>query len=206
MKKYLKKKRFYFLLCSLIIFLLLMILVLKNGVLNIDVNFYEFMKDNIIKDNYTQYVKILTNLGGSLVLILFSFILIFFVHNKKIVIAIIFNLIMAFLLNELLKIIFRRPRPDSILWLENVQGYSFPSGHSMVSMAYYGFLIYLFYISNYKYRWLLISLLVVIILLIGLSRVYLGVHYLSDVLSGFVVSIIYLVCFITVYEKYINST
>ena len=206
MKKYLKKKRFYFLLCSLIIFLLLMILVLKNGVLNIDVNFYEFMKDNIIKDNYTQYVKILTNLGGSLVLILFSFILIFFVHNKKIVIAIIFNLIMAFLLNELLKIIFRRPRPDSILWLENVQGYSFPSGHSMVSMAYYGFLIYLFYISNYKYRWLLISLLVVIILLIGLSRVYLGVHYLSDVLSGFVVSIIYLVCFITVYERYINST
>lgn len=79
-------------------------------------------------------------------------------------------------------------------------GYSFPSGHSMVSMAFYGLLIYLIWknCANPKLRNSLCFFLALLIPLIGLSRVYLGVHYASDVIGGFVVSLVYLIVFTTV--------
>ena len=205
MKKYLKKKRFYIFILCLIIFLILSILVLKNGVLNIDNNSYLFIKNNLINESLTKVVKLFTNLGGALVLIMISLLMLLFVKDKKTVLIIIINLIIAFLFNDLLKHIFVRSRPDSINWLVTESGYSFPSGHAMVSMAYYGYLIYLLYLSKNKYKWLLITLSSIIILLIGISRIYLGVHYLSDVLAGFLVAIIYLTIFITVSE-YINDS
>lgn len=205
MKKYLKEKRFYIFILCLIIFLILSILVLKNGVLNIDNNSYLFIKNNLINESLTKVVKLFTNLGGALVLIMISLLMLLFVKDKKTVLIIIINLIIAFLFNDLLKHIFVRSRPDSINWLVTESGYSFPSGHAMVSMAYYGYLIYLLYLSKNKYKWLLITLSSIIILLIGISRIYLGVHYLSDVLAGFLVAIIYLTIFITVSE-YINDS
>ena len=92
---------------------------------------------------------------------------------------------------------------DGVKMLYN---YSFPSGHSSVSMAFYGFLIYLICteFKNKKYKYLLISVLSIVILFIGLSRIYLGVHYLSDVLAGFLFSIIYLIIFVYFYNKIIK--
>lgn len=206
MKKVLKKKRFYLLLLCLFLFLLIAILILKNGVLNIDTNSYDFFKKNLINESLTPYIKLFTNLGGALLLVLFTLIITFFIKNKKISLAIILNLIIIFLINEGLKIIFGRVRPDTINWLVNERGYSFPSGHSAVSMAYYGFLIYLVYTNfkNNKCKWLLIFILSFIILFIGFSRIYLGVHYLSDVLGGFIFSIFYLVIFIYFYNKFVE--
>lgn len=90
----------------------------------------------------------------------------------------------------------------------NERGFSFPSGHSFVSITFYGFLIYLVYNSNYKSetKFILISLLLVLILMIGISRIYLGVHYPSDVIGGFVGGLAYLLIFIEIikgvnYEK-----
>lgn len=82
-------------------------------------------------------------------------------------------------------------------------GYSFPSGHSMVSMAFYGFLIYLIYnnIKNKYIKWILISSLSILIILIGISRIYLGVHYTSDVLAGFLLSISYLVIYTRIVKE-----
>lgn len=97
------------------------------------------------------------------------------------------------LLMTLLKQLFNRPRP-LIPLLEPVRGLSFPSGHAMMSVSFYGLLILLVweYIANRFWKWLLASLLVMLILLIGFSRIYLRLHYFSDVMAGFAAGIIWL--------------
>ena len=136
-------------------------------------------------------------------LVTLAIILFFFIKDKKISISIIVNLVLITVINQLLKFILRRPRPIDFR-IVNETGFSFPSGHSMVSMAFYGFLIYLIYknIKNKYLKYILMSLLFILIILIGISRIYLGVHYTSDVLAGFLISISYLIIFIDVFNKY----
>lgn len=103
-------------------------------------------------------------------------------------------LISAYVLNVALKNFVARPRPLNALRLVEAFSYSYPSGHSMSAMALYGFLIYLIY--RYMRFGLLRAICVfslsLLILLIGVSRVYLGVHYASDVIAGFVVGLFWL--------------
>jgi membrane-associated phospholipid phosphatase len=93
----------------------------------------------------------------------------------------------------LLKSLFRRKRPLSPL-LKAAKGLSFPSGHAIMSVAFFGMLIYIVAHSTMGsfLQFILIALLVILILLIGFSRVYLRVHYASDVLSGFIIGLIWL--------------
>ena len=93
----------------------------------------------------------------------------------------------------LLKQLFNRPRP-LIPLLEPVSGLSFPSGHAMMSMSFYGLLIFLAWenIYNRFWKWIITILLLLFILLIGFSRIYLRLHYFSDVVAGFAVGIIWL--------------
>jgi len=102
----------------------------------------------------------------------------------------------------LLKNFFSRQRP-LIPLLKPAMGYSFPSGHSMMSFAFYGLLIFLVYkyVDNKALKWLLIPVLFALILLIGISRIYLRVHYASDVLAGFSVGIIWLVFSILILNR-----
>lgn len=106
----------------------------------------------------------------------------------------------------MLKFILQRPRPIEFKII-NETGYSFPSGHSMISMAFYGYIIYLIY-NNIKNKYLktaLISILSLLIVMIGISRIYLGVHYTSDVCAGFLVSISYLIIYINFANKIIMN-
>ena len=75
----------------------------------------------------------------------------------------------------------------------------------MISMAFYGYLIYLIYkyVKNKYIKWISIILLSILICVIGISRIYLGVHYTSDVLGGFLISISYLIIYISVVNKYL---
>ena len=75
----------------------------------------------------------------------------------------------------------------------------------MISMAFYGFLIYLSikYLKNKKLKIILLTLLSVLIIFIGISRIYLGVHYTSDVLAGFMISLCYLIIYTSLVKKYI---
>ena len=77
----------------------------------------------------------------------------------------------------------------------------------MISATFYGFLIYLIYknVKNKYLKYSLITMLVILILLIGTSRIYLGVHYTSDVLAGFLIAISYLIIFITVADLWIKD-
>ena len=106
------------------------------------------------------------------------------------------NLGLVVLLNQAMKFAIQRPRPD-VLRLADVSGFSFPSGHSMVAMAVFGLLAWCVwrYEKNPRRRIVLMCLFALIIVMVGISRIYLGAHYASDVLGGFCVSMIWLVLF-----------
>ena len=147
----------------------------------------------------TTIMKFITFFADPIWCILFSVLVIIF--WKKIRKAFLINLILVFMLNYILKLIFSRTRPIDINIITET-GYSFPSGHAMISLAIYGFLAYLLWKSDYKYKKIGVSLLVLLIVLIGISRIYLGVHYTSDVIAGFIVSLGYLLLFIDfIYPK-----
>lgn len=106
------------------------------------------------------------------------------------------NLVLVVILNTLIKAIVQRPRPDGYRLVSEF-GYSFPSGHSMVAMAFYGFLAWLVwkYERENLTRWFYTFVFAGLILMIGISRVYLGVHYASDVIAGLFVSLAWLAFF-----------
>lgn len=105
------------------------------------------------------------------------------------------------MLNLVLKNIVERPRPIGYRLIDET-GYSFPSGHSMISTAFYGLIIYLIWknVRNTKLKYISCILLALLILLIGISRIYLGVHYASDVIGGFTISIAYLIIFTSTFK------
>lgn len=96
------------------------------------------------------------------------------------------------ILNKLLKIIVRRPRPESTMFLIEQGGFSFPSGHATAALAVYGLLIYLVLINvrQKNKRRQYIVLLVIAMIAICISRMYLGVHYPSDIIGGICVGAI----------------
>lgn len=87
-------------------------------------------------------------------------------------------------LDAVMKNWMHRLRPPAP-WLTTASGFSFPSGHAMIAVAFYGMLGYLLIVSLGWPRRLVVPVTAVVVLLIGLSRIYLGVHYPSDVLAGF---------------------
>lgn len=101
-------------------------------------------------------------------------------------------------LNFLLKTVFSRDRPNLDYYLIEADYYSFPSGHAMVSLICYGFLGYLLIIYYRRWQTFIISTTTLLILAIGLSRLYLGVHWLTDVLAGYAAGIVWvLVCILS---------
>lgn len=104
--------------------------------------------------------------------------------------------------NVLLKLSFQRERPD-INRLIEISGYSFPSGHSMAAFSLCGIAAYLLWkrIASASGRLLLLSGSALVIAGIGLSRVYLGVHYPSDVIGGYLASAAWLLFVIGLYEQ-----
>ena len=176
--------------------------VFNKEIMNGDIIGYKLISTFLISDFATPIAKFITNFGGAIFLTILTIILFILIKNKKIGLSIFSNLVIITALNQLLKNILQRPRPTEYR-IVNETGYSFPSGHSMISMAFYGFLIYLIYknIKNKYLKFTLIGLLSFLIVSIGISRIYLGVHYTSDVLAGFLVSISYLILYIGLINK-----
>lgn len=102
------------------------------------------------------------------------------------------------LINYLLKIIFERQRPAFIGAPHQLTSFSFPSGHAMGSVLLFGMLIYLLLpaIKNHRTKTIVIAATVLLILLIGFSRPYLGVHYLTDILAGYCAGLFWLLLLI----------
>ncbi|BAO55986.1 hypothetical protein NMS_1977 [Nonlabens marinus S1-08] len=153
----------------------------------------------------TDYFVFVTNLGDALgYLIVFSvctllFYLIF--KNWKYVAQLALVMVLALSSNLILKQIINRARPTAE-HLVTVETLSYPSGHAMMAMAFYGLLIYLITQFNFRkaYKFLVIFTLIVLILSIGLSRIYLGVHFPSDIAGGFIAGFIWVVFCVMIFN------
>ena len=166
--------------------------VINIGVLKLDEIGYNLVSSYLISESITPIVKIITQFGGVTFIAILTIILMISIKDKNQKKIISLNIISAALIIYAIKNIIQRQRPISNRII-NETGYSFPSGHSMASMVFYGFLIYLINknVKNKYVKFILTILLTLLIMLIGISRIYLGVHYTSDVLAGFLLGIIH---------------
>ncbi len=200
-----KNIRWILLVIALLIFSILAMTVLNQGEFSFDRHAFTWLR-NWESPSLTTFFKMVTALASAPVLIVFCLFLLILMKKRTYFYLVGINLINTVVLNTALKFIFRRERPLNVAIIEET-GYSFPSGHSMASLAFYGFLIYLLYKSSIKKKLkiALITVLVIIILLIGASRIYLGVHYLSDVLAGFSFTLAYLIIFTKLITNYMKE-
>ena len=199
-----KNLKWIILFICLIGFLALAEDVFNKEIMNGDIIGYKVVSEFLISDFTIPIAKFITNFVVAIFIIILVIVLFIVIKNRRIRISIFLNLVIITTLNQLLKRILQRPRPSEYRIIEET-GYSFPSGHSMVSMAFYGYLIYLIYkyVKNKYVKWISIMLLSILICTIGISRIYLGVHYKSDVLGGFLISISYLIIFISATDKFL---
>lgn len=174
-----------------------------------DNSVYELIS-GCMTDKMTQFMRFITFCGSEWMISFLAVIFpaLVFIFRKKqfyrLSLAATANIALGALFNEILKHLFLRARPD-LLQLVKVSGYSFPSGHSMNSIIFYGFFIYLI-INKMKHRgkYLIAGALGLLVLMIGVSRIYLGVHYASDVLAGFITGLAWLMLFIRLTDRYVR--
>lgn len=184
MRKYINRKSLVVLFFATIVFIYM-----SN---NYDSLFMRSIDNNILMwlHEYTQFFMVyffefVTLMGGWQMVILISIILLIIERDKIQVLLIPSITVMSVIINETIKNVIMRPRPN-VMALSHASGYSMPSGHSLTAVVFYGLIIIFLVakIKDEKYRKLINVLLTVLITLIGFSRVYLRVHYFSDVVAG----------------------
>lgn len=194
MREFSKKYGKWFLVALLLfIFVFITHELLKDELKGFDTVIYNLII-SIKSPFFTEIFKLITFFASPIFLITLSILLFLVFKNKKYGLLSMINLIIVVAVNQILKLIFSRPRPFEWMLIEE-SGYSFPSGHAMVSMGFYGMLIFLIWQTNIqktkKKIWT--TILTILIILIGISRIYLGVHYASDIIGGFVLTLSYLI-------------
>lgn len=195
------KKRFIIASLLLIAFLLVMFLVVTDNISTFDSAIYNFLIGLRCK-GLDIYFKWITKLGNTMTILCIVVLLLIYLE-KKYAVMLGISTISSVVINTIIKYIIRRPRPEH-LRLITQGGYSFPSGHSMISICVYGFLIYLIYkkVRDKKLKIALITFFSFLIISIGLSRIYVGVHYPSDVLAGYLLASSMLIIIVTSYNKF----
>lgn len=195
------KKNRIFITILIIIFFLLFILVKTEILLKLDINILEYIK-NFRSKSLTSFMKFYTEFAVNKLIFLIAALLLFTNFNDKIKTLAILNSIFVVASNKVLKLIFRISRPAGFMLIKE-DGYSFPSGHSTIAASFYLLLMYLVYINikNKYLKYSLITVLSIMILLVGFSRMYLGVHYPSDVLAGYLAGLILLLIEIEFLKK-----
>jgi membrane-associated phospholipid phosphatase len=190
---------------ALLLFLAMAKMIFLEDKKDFDQRAFDFL-GGFISNAATDFMLFFTYLGTHTFLIPANLVLIFYFlfirkhrwYSIKIPVIAVSSVLLMFML----KFIFSRPRP-LIPLLKEAQGFSFPSGHALNSVAFYGLMIYLVWqnIKRPVLKWILVCTFLLVILFIGLSRVYLRVHYASDVLAGFAMGFMWLLLSITVLKR-----
>lgn len=200
-----KKAKIIGLILCISMFVIIAYLVTNNLVTNFDTNIYKIITYHT-SDIETKIFKIITFFASEYGVLLVTILCFILIKNKRYCYYIFLSAIITVLLNYSLKIIFMRQRPLDLMIIEE-SGYSFPSGHAMLSLGFYGFIIYIIRNLNINssLKSLLTTLLCLLIILIGSSRIYLGVHYPSDIIAGYLVSSSFLIIYTHIIGRKIKN-
>lgn len=177
------------------LFIILTILVKFDLTTGFDNYFYKIITLHM-NNTLTNIFKAITFLGstGFIIALCAIFLIVFIIikhKNKGFIVTSV--LIISTVINNGIKLIIQRERPD-VIKLVTEHSFSFPSGHTMASVSMYGILMYLVIRSNLnnKLKIVLSTILGIIPILVAISRVYLGAHYITDVIGGIIMSTILL--------------
>lgn len=183
-------KKIFIPISLLLLFIINTILVICNKVSLIDKSIHDFVI-KFSSEVTTTIMKIFTFFGSTIFIVILSiilFIIFIILKQKDKAFKTAGAIIISTIINNIIKIIIRRPRPEYITVVEKT--FSYPSGHTMASTTLYGILLYLLLKSNlnktYKIGFGII--LGNLPLLVGISRIYLGAHFFTDVFGGYLLS------------------
>lgn len=201
-----KNKKYYIPFTLLVLFIINSILVINNKFTIIDDSVHNFVM-RFYSEMTTKFMKVFTFLGSTPFIILLCvlvFVILIYKKQKEYAYKCGGILVISTLINNIVKVIVRRPRPEYITVVENT--FSYPSGHTMASVTLYGFLIYFILKSKISktYKIIFSVILGIIPVLVGISRIYLGAHYFSDVFGGALLSIMLLSSIDIIYDKTLN--
>ena len=198
-----KSKKISIAIISLGFFLIIGLLVVSEATIAFDTSIQRFVI-SMRRDFLTVLLKIITYSANWQTIEMFCVVFLVVKRTRiRIGVPLSFASVISVILYKCAKMIYARPRPEIDFHLIEQAGLSFPSGHSMTGLVFYGLLIY--FIAKYgkqnRAQKALISFVSVLIVLIGFSRVYLGVHYPTDVLAGWFLGTSLLMCTIIFLEK-----
>ena len=164
---------------------------------------YSFLSASKVP-NLVILLRVLSSFGSALVIITILICIYLMFKNKRLFLHFTILSLLSLILSNIIKSIVRRPRPSSILVFSYENGYAFPNTPVLVSLVFYGFIIYLVLknIKNKKIKRIISACFALLILLISISKISLGTCHATDVIGSFVFGLLLLIGYIKlIYEK-----
>jgi len=196
------KKLIWISILSFVVFILLLI----------KISFSNFSLDQILNSlmstiqinfliNFSEFISVLFDTVSMIIISIIIAVIFLWKHYKKESLLFIFIILASALVSLILKNLIERPRPINALVTET--SYAFPSGHSVTAVVFFGFLIYSAFKKSKSNALKMFTAIasVFMILLIGFTRLYLNVHWLSDIIAGLAIGLFILTLGIILKEK-----
>lgn len=173
---------------------------IQESIVSFDYKFINFM-NRYNNDTISSLFIFITNFGDFYIPLFILFCIFVFVKNKWYFFVESGGYLLAGIITYISKLLASRPRPIEAL-IKIPSSFSFPSGHTLTSIVFYGLLFYLISIRSSKLVKIISFILALLIIcVVAISRIYLGVHYFTDVVGGFIIGIPCLMMIINIIEK-----